>query len=710
MTIENENNNSDNIREKKFWKFWLVMFIVTLGLFAVIYRLVSIQIISADKFKNIAKRQHESKVSLSSQRGKIYDRYGRLIASNLESVSIAADPNLLKNIPKLASIMQDDLDIPREKTIRKINSAKGSFVWLARGVFPEKIMRIRELKEKGIIIINEPRRIYHYGLVCSQVVGFTDIDNNGLSGIELKHDSLLKGKSGYMIMNRDGIGRLRPAADLPLFPPVDGYSLKLTIDIEFQRIVEYELMKGVVSADAEAGTVIAIEPSSGEILAMATYPTFDPHLRSEKTQGNMRMRALTDSYEPGSTFKIITAAAAMEEKLVSEDDIFNGYGGVMKFKSFTIRDVHGIGEVTFRKAMEQSSNIIMSNVAHMIPDYTFYKYLRDFGFGIRSGIDFPGEAPGRLPKPEEYNSGSKRYMGHGYGLTVTPLQITNAYSTIANKGVLMKPYLVKSIFDLNGNPVYDSKPEQVRRVISENTALRLNDLLKGVVNNGTGKTVRVENLQVCGKTGTSQQVVDGVYSKSNYNASFAGFFPAENPKVAMIVILDRPRSSIYGGAVSGPIFKNIALRWASVSDEIKSGNLLELASTDTLKVVLPSEFTIPNLIGKSKQEAMRIASLTGFKLIVSDKSDGKVISQSPFGQSKSSKQIPIEVKLDSDNILATDSNSTNRPDLIGLPLRYALSILSSKSLKSKVIGSGIVRKQHWETGASNNLICVIECY
>lgn len=702
-----QSDEFENIRKKKFWKFWLVMFFLNIGLIAVVYKMVSVQVIHADKYKKMAKRQHESKINLSAQRGKIFDRYGRLIASNLESISVAVDPTLLTNKGKVAEIIQQDIDIPREKILRKINSAKGSFVWLARSVFPEKVKRLQELNDKGLIFIKEPRRIYHYGLVCSQVVGFTDIDNNGLSGIELMHDSLLRGKNGFMLMYRDGKRRLRPAAELPVFPAVDGFSLQLTVDIEFQRIVEYELMKGVQSADAEAGTVIAIEPATGEILAMATYPTYDPHNPTGGNLGSMRMRAITDSYEPGSTFKIITAAAAIEENLVKEEDKFNGYGGAMQFRSFVIRDVHGIGLVTFREAMEHSSNIIMSNVANMIPDYTFYKYLRDFGYGIKSGIDFPGEVQGKLPKPEDYNAASKRYMGFGYGLSATPLQITNSYATIANKGVMMKPFLVKSIKDLSGNVVYDSKPEVVRRVISENTALRLNDMLKGVVNKGTGKSVRVDNLQVCGKTGTAQQLVNGQYSKSNYTASFAGFFPAENPKVAMIVILDKPRSSIYGGAVSGPIFKNIALRWASVSDEIKSGNLLEFAHIDTVQVELPDEYTVPNFIGKSREEALRIASLTGFKLVMSDQKDSYILAQKPMPGSKFIKDSPIEITFNTD-ITQMDS-SLIKPDLIGLPLKHAIARLNSMKIKSKVVGSGIVKSQTWENQADNKIVCILKC-
>jgi cell division protein FtsI (penicillin-binding protein 3) len=708
MDIQNNTEiDLDDIRKKKFWKFWLVMFVLNIGLLLVVYRMVNVQIIHVDKYKKLAKRQHESIVNLSAQRGKIFDRYGRIVASNLESISIAADPTLLKNIGKLAEIMQQDLGIPKDKTIKKINSAKGSFVWLARGQFPEKAKRVVDMNEKGVIIIKEPRRIYHYGLVCSQVVGFTDIDNNGLSGVELLHDSLLRGRNGYMLMYRDGKSRLRPAAELPVFEPIDGYSLQLTIDIEFQRIVEYELMKGVQLADAEAGTVIAIEPSTGEILAMATYPTFDPHNPSDRNLGSMRMRAITDTYEPGSTFKTITAAAAIEENLVKEDDKFNGYGGAMKFRSYVIRDVHGIGTVTFTEAMQHSSNIIMSNVANMIPDYTFYKYLRDFGFGIKTGIDFPGEVPGRLPKPEDYNAASKRYMGFGYGMSATPLQITNSYSTIANKGVMMKPYLIKSINDLSGNSVFSASPEIIRRVVSENTAIRLNEILKAVVNKGTGKSVRIDNLQVCGKTGTTQQLVNGVYSKSNYTASFAGFFPAENPKVAMIVVLDKPRSSIYGGAVSGPIFKNIALRWASVSDEIKSGALLEFAKIDTLEVELPDEFTIPNLVGKKKEEALKIATLTGFKLVMNENKGGYIVSQYPLSGSKSVKDTPIEI-IFKDELIKTDSTRV-QTDLVGLPLRHALSLLNSRSIKSVVHGSGIVRRQTWENFGKSNQICTLHC-
>jgi len=679
------NNKEDinSVRKKKFWKFWITMVFVNVGIIAVIIKLISIQILNQDYYKEKAKRQHESRIMLSAERGKIYDRNGKVIASNFVGLSVAVDPKRVSNLKKISQILNKKLGIPEIETIEKIRRAKGSFVWLTRGKNPELLEELKNLQDKGLILIEEPRRIYHYGTTASQVIGLTDIDNNGLSGIELQLDSILKGQNGYMVLNRDGIGRLKPAADLPIIPAINGNSIKLTIDIELQRIVEYELKRGVENAMAESGTVVAIEPQTGEILAIASYPNYDPHHSSKPQPGDMRVRAITDIYEPGSTFKTITACAAIEENIVNEDDKFNGYGGVFQGNGYVIRDVHGLGVVTFREAMANSSNIIMANVANMMSDNVFYKYIRDFGFGIKTGIDFPGEVTGKVPKPHQFVHSTKRYLGHGYSLAVTPLQVCNAYSAIANKGVLMKPFLVKSIFNNEGELIYEAKPETIRRVISEKTSDRVKKLLLEVVQKGTGKAVKFKNIYVCGKTGTSQQLVAGRYSKENYTGSFAGFFPYDNPKIAMIVVIDKPRTSIYGGATAAPVFRDIVLRWSNTN----SNKLDFIAESDSIK---NERKIVPNLIGLNYNQAFSVINKLGIKLVADNSNieNGIICEQTPTPNTAFSKDLVVKVKLS--NPAEARSLDSALVNLKGLSVKEALSVLKNYKVNVNVIGNGYI--------------------
>lgn len=708
QNIKDDKSNKENsfARRKKFWKFWALMLCINIGFFAVIGRLFWIQIIKGSDYKEKARRQHESKVDLGAQRGNIYDRMGRLLASTVNTISIAVDPKMLEAKEEVCKALQDAMGIPAQKYLEKINTSKGRFVWLARGIPPEKTELLRNLNDKGLIRIEEPTRRYFYGSAGSQIIGCTDIDNRGLNGVEITWDSALKGRNGYMMMYKDGRGDLRYSADLPVIPAIHGYSIQLTLDIELQRIAEYELMQGVIKAGAESGTVIAIAPGTGEILAMANYPNYNPNLSSTFTSNGMRNRAITDAYEPGSTFKMVTAAAALEEKITDPTEKYNGFNGEMRLNDYVIRDVHPLGIVTFREAVENSSNIVFSTVASKIPDYKFYKYIRDFGFGIVSEIDLPGEIPGRIQKAEQINSTLKRYMGFGYGLMATPLQIVNSYATIANKGVMMKPYVVQSVFDEKGEKVKEINPKKIRRVVSENTAATLNDLLYGVVERGTGKGGRISGMNIAAKTGTSQQLVEGAYSKADYTASYVGYFPADNPKVALLVILDKPRNGYYGGSVSAPIFRNIALRWISITPDFMSG----CQSVNNAKKL--DSVYVPQLSGLSVEEAASIIQSIGLR-VNTEGLQGSVTWHYPKSGVRIARGAEIKLETASAGKVTTDASGKKKtetpPNVVGLSIRRAVGLMQNAGYRSKVKGSGKVFEQKWEKNSKGEIVCVLMC-
>lgn len=551
-------------------KLLSVVLTLTLAAVLIIGRLIYLQVIKHNFYSSEAQDMQLKKVELKANRGKIFDSRGILLTTNSKSLTIAVDPQIIsRNVEKkkkLIELLSKITNISTSYYYKKIADTSNRYIILAKDIPINYKEDFNDLDFFGLRVNEVLERIYLYDNLAAHLIGFTNSDGVGISGIEFQYDSLLRGKSGYMFFKRDLKRNFHAGAELPSINPLDGYNIELTINSDLQSIVEYELKKGIENTQADAGSVIVIDPNTGEILALASSPTFNPNKSSERRPELVRNRAINDEYEPGSTFKMITAAAALEEKLVYPDQIFSGYGGVYQVQGSTIRDVHGLGNITFRQAIEHSSNIVFSQVAAKIPKKTFYKYIRDFGFGLLTDIELPGEARGFIPKPENITLTLQRYIGFGYGISTTPLQILSAYCAAANGGILIKPYLVKSIFDNDGNYIYKAKPKKIRRVISKETADLIKELFTGIVDRGTGKAVKINNLKIAGKTGTSQQLVDGTYSKSKYNASFIGFFPVENPQIAMIVVLDNPKGNYYGGTTAAPIFRNIALRIVNSSD------------------------------------------------------------------------------------------------------------------------------------------------
>lgn len=697
-----EENDDYKGPKGKFWKFWSLMGFILLGFLLVVIRLFSIQIIDHEKYSSVAKRQHESRIDLRADRGSILDRSGKVVATTFKTISIAVDPTLIVDLNLLCSSLATDLGKPASVYKNKINRSKGSFVWLERGVSPDLLTLTSKLKEKGLLRIEEPKRNFPYRATGSQVIGFTNIDNKGISGLEMQFDSILHGRSGFMQMYRDGLRRLRPSPELPVVEPIHGNNIQLTIDIELQRIVEYELRTGMERLLAEAGTVIVIKPQTGEILAIASYPMFDPYHIDEHSKDGMRLRGITDVLEPGSTFKMVTAAMALEEGVVTEEEILNGHNGMAFYAGGArIKDDHGLGKVTFRKAMQNSSNIIMGEVANRLPNELLYKYIRDFGFGLPTDIDLPGEVSGYVPKPKSFHVNTKRYLGHGYGLSSTPLQVVTAYAAIANGGTLMKPYIIKKISNSSGEVLQLNKPEKVRQVVSKETALRVTDLLTAVVDSGTGKRAQIVRMKIAGKTGTSQKITNGRYSKSDYNASFAGFFPADNPQIAMIVIVENPRRSIYGGFNSAPIFKNIASRWMLSKGYENMNNPIKITNDSIM---------MPNIVGMNWKEANRV--LSKYRFEYEELEEGRYVYNQypPPGQLvHGNEELVLTTGFPLAKIDSTTADTDIKHDVIGFSMRRAISVLQSNGIAIEIEGHGFVKTQIWGKTKSGKLKCKLVC-
>ena len=537
--------------------FFLVLFI------ALASRAFQLQILSGKELKALAEKQHTQTLLLQPERGIIFDRNGEKMAATIMVDSVCADPSKIDNpgevAGRLAAILQTDKTVLQ----KKLSGAK-NFCWLARRIAPEQANLVQELGVDGIFIIKEPKRYYPSGELAGHLIGFVGMDATGLEGLELRYDHYRKGTPEKLIWTRDAKGkRLYPRVERPETVQKENYNLVLTIDNRIQHLVESHLKAAVKDKGAKGGFAIVMDPRTGEILALANELGFDPNRFSAVNPATGKNKAITDCFDPGSTFKPFLVAAALEEGVVKETDLFNCENGHYAIADRVFHEAQRKrhGALSVHDILKYSSNIGAIKISEKLGKEKFYQYIRKFGFGDKTGIDLPGEVGGLLRPVEKWTRVDAATVAFGQGISVTAIQLITALSSVANQGILMKPFIVRGLMDRKGNLVQAYHPTVVRRVISAETAKRLTAILTDVVGmeDGTGKRASIVNVAVAGKTGTSQKFdfARRVYSTERVKTSFMGFFPAEDPQIAILVSLDEPQRDRWGGVAAAPVFKNI---------------------------------------------------------------------------------------------------------------------------------------------------------
>lgn len=533
------------------------------------FRLVYLQIIKHDEFAALAAEKHGDKQIIFAERGSILDAKGAVLAQNVPNETVIADATLVTDAGALAPVLAEHLDLDREEVLEKLASKK-PYIVLKREV-PLDITnplraRLEAIKQRRCIAFERSStRIYPNGSMLCHVVGFTDFDHKGIQGVEASMEQYLHGQDGYRFIERDRVGRELTAYRGMERAPRDGYQVQLTVDLNLQNIVENEIDAAMREYTPQKATIILMRPQSGEILAMANRPHFDLNQRAEAKPEQMKNRAIIDMMEPGSTFKIVTAACALNERKVQPDSIIFCENGAWSYGGRLLHDHgSGYGELTVQDILVHSSNIGAAKLALSVGEQKFYEYIRRFGFGERTGIELPGEIPGVIRAPHSWSKISITRIPMGHEVGVTPLQMTVAMAAIANGGKIVTPRIIKSITGADGKTVGESTPTVLRQVVSPETAAQVGNALRGVVSDrGTAAGAAVPGFTLAGKTGTAQKLdPNGGYDSQKTVVSFSGYLPAERPEFVGLVVLDDPhtktREENYGGKVAGPIFARIA--------------------------------------------------------------------------------------------------------------------------------------------------------
>ena len=642
--------------EREKWARTRIIIIGTIfGLLflAVTVQAFRLQIVQHEEMLKKAERQHQRIVPLTPVRGTIMDRNGNKLAVSLEMDSCFAEPRNIQDIDGTATVLAPFLRTTKQELLKKLNGSK-NFVWLERRLTPEQAAPIKNLKLRGIGFAPESKRYYPNMEAAAHVIGFTGLDPIGLEGVELKYDSVMLGNTGYMVTERDALGRSIARKDSVIKNSSPGNNLVLTLDMTIQHIVEKELAKAVTESQAKGGMALVMEAATGKILALANYPTFNPNSFAQFTHAQLRNRTVADTIEPGSTFKIFVIAAALEERLVSPNDVFNCENGVYRVADRIIHDDHPHPRLSVSDIIKYSSNIGSAKIGFKLGEVRLKEYLRNFGFGARTGIDLPGEAQGSLKK--RWYGIDLATTSFGQGVSLSTVQLVTAVSSIANGGMLMKPYIVEKILDDSGQAVQENEPQIIRRVVSPETARRVARMMETVTGEGgTGTKAAVEGYRVAGKTGTAQKVdpLTRTYSPTKRIGSFVGFVPADNPKLTIAIIIDEPQGIKYGGVVAAPAFHGIALNSLAYLKIMPPGNLAKAPKAAEQQAAQPS-----------KQAAAVEAMAEGGALDMS--SSGEMVM----------------------------------PDFRGMSMRSVLQVMEKYQINIRLIGSGRAMEQNPPPGQS----------
>jgi cell division protein FtsI (penicillin-binding protein 3) len=549
----------------------------TLFFIAIGIKATYVQVFRGSWLSQKAAGQYEVSYKSAGKRGTIFDRNLREMAVSIDVESIAAHPTQIENPKKVARSLSKILKMNRRALAKKLYS-KRKFVWIKRKVTPKEAEAVKKLDISGLDFIPEHKRFYPNKTLAAQLIGFTDIDDHGLEGLEFYYNDILSGSVVEYTVLRDACGR-GFEAECPAGSATSGKNLVLTIDSTIQYIAEKALAESVKAFSAKSGMAVVMNPRTGALLAMAQVPLFNPNALNGYNRKVWRNRIITDAYEPGSTMKIFSAAAAIESGSCSPSSIFYCENGAYRIGNHIIHDSHEHGWLSLQQIIKYSSNIGAVKFSAITGPKYLFGTLKKFGFGEKTGIDCPGETAGSLAPYQRWTTVDAGTISFGQGVSVSALQLITAISAVANKGILMKPYAVQAITDYHGRLVKSFSPKIVRRVISEKTAGTLTRIMQTVITEGgTGVNAALDGYSVCGKTGTAQKIDEnGRYSNEKYIASFVGFAPVEAPKIAVLVVVDEPQKEHYGSAVAAPAFRTIAqktLDYMNISPKKPAGKLM----------------------------------------------------------------------------------------------------------------------------------------
>jgi len=614
---------------------------------AVVGRGFWLQVLDREQTVARARRQYQRVVPLTPRRGAIYDRNGEELARSIAVDSLYAEPWRITDAEATVRSLAKELKLS-PASLKKSLVGKRRFVWIKRQLQPRESDQVRELKLPGIGFTKEHQRFYPNAELAAHVLGFTGLDPRGLEGLEHRYNNILLGHEGFLVTARDARGQGLGTSHIVVKGGSDGHSLYLTLDKNLQYIAEKELAAGLEKAGAPAGSALVLDPRTGEILAMASRPTYNPNAFGRFPAGHRRNRTVCDEFEPGSTLKPFVVAAAMNAGLVSANQNIFCENGRYRVGGITIHDHHPHGDLTVAEVVKVSSNIGVAKIGKMLERQRLYDALQSFGFGQQTGIDFPGEVTGRLRNPARWFESDLAVISFGQGMTVTPLQLALATCVLANGGKLVHADLVRKVVNDHGQVVEDRRPRVVRRVISEAVANQIRDMMRDVTGTGgTGTLAAVPGFTVAGKTGTAQKVdpVTGGYSADKRIASFVGFVPVENPRLVILVVIDEPHKVVYGGLVAAPVFSRIAsqsLRYLGVAPSQATPSpvlppMPAVAPAGPITVVETSASLtqneegmplMPDFSGMSTRQVLQAMERLGLNIRI--KGSGRVVEQSPL--------------------------------------------------------------------------------
>ena len=620
-------------------------------------RLFQIQIIDGDELRAIGIDQGEKEQVLNAVRGNIYDRKDAPITQNIIHYSFAVRPNEINSTEEFAETFSTLLGREKDRYLKKLDS-KGSYVYLERNLLRSQCEELLLNKPKGLIVERKSYRHYPHENIASQVLGFVNVDNEGIAGVELKYNDYLQGTPGWIVRQVSGTGKTKINSTLPKKLPIDGANIQLTLDLNYQAILQEELSIQMEKTGSISAMGLILDPQTGDILAMSTVPDFDPNNPGKSDFGFQRNKVVTDQFEPGSTFKIVPILAAVDQNTVPLSKEFNCEDGKYNYGGQTIKDWDNFGLLTMPQVMENSSNVGVIKIAETLSPNHIYRYGRDLGFGIRTMVNLDGEHPGTLRKVSEWSEISLAEISLGHEVGVTALQLGMAYAAIANGGFLMKPRLVNQIVSSSGKVIHNEKPEVIRKVASKEVMDIMNDMLCRVVETGTGIKAGIKGWNIAGKTGTAQKFIDGKYSDKKFISNFVGFLPAENPQLVGVIILDEPKFGYHwGGHGAAPVFHKVMERIINMDDSIHrlkpqtrfegqllAGESLPLPHTSEMTMTTPVPLQrnmkviqvvanknggihLPDVRGMSLRKAKTLLREIGVRTLF--KGSGKVIWQSP---------------------------------------------------------------------------------